>query len=183
MRIHALLRLAFGLSLLTLGSPAQAQDAKAPTDEEIIAKVSTVAPAHVVKDATIVVMEKDGTRRVVREGTGEFTCIQMAWRPGMCLDRNAQAWVQALQSHQTPPVKIGIVYELEGGNPAGGSNTDPYAKGPQPDNHWIRTGPSVAIVGISTMTDGHPRDPDAAPTKPWVMYPGTPYEHLMIPVK
>ncbi len=40
------------------------------------------------------------------------------------------------------------------------------------------------IVGAAAKTmTGYPRTADPDPTKPYVMWPGSPYEHLMIPVK
>ena len=40
------------------------------------------------------------------------------------------------------------------------------------------------ILGPSTKTMvSYPRTLDADPTKPYVMWPDTPYEHLIIPVK
>ena len=39
------------------------------------------------------------------------------------------------------------------------------------------------ILGPAAKTLGYPRTPDADPTKPYVMWAGTPYEHVMIPVK
>jgi hypothetical protein len=40
------------------------------------------------------------------------------------------------------------------------------------------------IVGSGAkMLDGYPRDPEGDATKPYVMWPGTPYEHLMLPVR
>jgi hypothetical protein len=43
----------------------------------------------------------------------------------------------------------------------------------------------VMIVGAEakSMMQGYPRDAKPDPTKPYVMWPGTPYEHLMLPVK
>jgi hypothetical protein len=42
----------------------------------------------------------------------------------------------------------------------------------------------VMIVGSGAkMLDGYPRDAKADPTKPYVMWPGTQYEHLMLPVR
>lgn len=66
----------------------------------------------------------------------------------------------------------------------GVSNTDPWAKEKTADNHWIQTGSHVMIVGAAAKTmGGYPRTTDPDPTKPYVMWPGSPYEHLMIPVK
>jgi len=38
------------------------------------------------------------------------------------------------------------------------------------------------IVGPSAKAMGYPMTADADPTKPYVMWAGTPYAHLMIPV-
>jgi hypothetical protein len=71
---------------------------------------------------------------------------------------------------------------LSGGTDA--SNTDPYATKPEPNNTWIETGPHVMIVGGKGMMPGYPRTPKPADTaQPYVMWPDTPYEHLMIPVQ
>jgi hypothetical protein len=91
-------------------------------------------------------------------------------------------FVGALVSHKTPPSAAGFIYMLAGDH--GTSNTDPYATAKTATNHWVQTGPHVMIVGASVKTmTGYPRTADADPTKPYVMWPGTPYEHLMIPVK
>ena len=53
----------------------------------------------------------------------------------------------------------------------------------EPGNSWIKTGAHVMIVGSGAkMLDGYPGDAKADPTKPYVMWPGTQYEHLMLPV-
>jgi hypothetical protein len=80
-------------------------------------------------------------------------------------------WGHAWASHGPAPEKIGFIYMLAGDT--GASNTDPYATEKNPDNHWVQTGPHVMIVGaaVKTMT-GHPKTPDADPTKPYVMWPG-----------
>jgi len=72
---------------------------------------------------------------------------------------------------------------LRGDN--GASNTDPYATEKTADNNWVQTGSHVMIVGgeAKAMLQGYPHDAKADPTKPYVMWPGTPYEHLMLPVK
>jgi hypothetical protein len=72
---------------------------------------------------------------------------------------------------------------LRGDN--GTSNTDPYATKETQDNNWIKTGPHVMIVGgdAKRMAQIYPKDAKPDPTKPYVMWAGTPYEHLMLPVK
>jgi hypothetical protein len=98
------------------------------------------------------------------------------------MDANAFAWAGAWMAHKDPPAgKVGFMYMLEGGTDA--SNTDPYAKAPSASNHWVKTGPHVMVVGASTMMQGYPTAADPDTSKPYVMWAGTPYEHLMIPVK
>ncbi len=168
---------AIAVPLIGLANNSSAEQ----SDAEYIAKATAAAPEHVAKDATVVAMNKDGSMRTVRKGTSEFTCMDPGGAP-MCMDKNAMEWAHAWMSHQTPPAKVGFMYMLQGDT--GASNTDPYATEQKPDNHWIRTGSHVMVVGPAAKTmEDYPRTPDPDPTKPYVMWAGTPYEHLMIPVK
>jgi hypothetical protein len=96
-------------------------------------------------------------------------------------DGAAMKWMGAYMEKSTPPKELGFVYMLKGDQ--GVSNTDPYAKKETPDNNWIKTGPHVMILGdIGDMAKAYPNTPKADPTKPYVMWPGTPYQHLMLPL-
>ncbi len=79
-----------------------------------------------------------------------------------------------------PSDKIGISYMLSGDE--GASNTDPYATAKTPDNHWVVTGPHIMVFGQASKTLGYTEAKDPDPTKPYMMWAGTPYEHAMIPV-
>ncbi len=153
-----------------------------PSDSAYMAKVMTAAPAAVVTDATVMQMQKGGTMRTVHAGANGFTCMVLPGGDGtpMCADKNAMQWMSALMTHGAPPNTVGFVYMLAGD--AGTSNTDPYATAPSPTNHWVKTGPHVMIVGPAAKTMGYPANADADPAKPYVMWPNTPYAHLMIPV-
>ncbi len=60
----------------------------------------------------------------------------------------------------------------------------PDATEKKADNHWVQTGSHLRIVGAAAKTTiGYPKTADPDPTEPYVMWPGTPYEHLMLPVK
>ena len=106
----------------------------------------------------------------------------MVLPPGdaMCADQNAMAWAKAMMSKTTPPDGVGFAYMLAGDN--GASNTDPYATGKTSGNHWVVTGPHVMILGPTAKTMGYPTTADPDPARPYVMWPDTPYAHLMIPV-
>jgi hypothetical protein len=99
------------------------------------------------------------------------------------MDQNAMEWVGAWVAHKPPPSnKVGFMYMLAGGTD--GSNTDPYATKPEAGNHWIKTGPHIMIVGgDASFYDSYPKGADPDTSQPYVMWAGTPYQHLMAPVR
>ena len=61
------------------------------------------------------------------------------------------------------------------------SNTDPFATGPTDDNHWVVTGPHIMLISPDPNTlSGLPTDPSGG--GPYIMWHGTPFAHVMIPV-
>ena len=121
-----------------------------------------------------------------RKGSNGFTCMpDNPATPGpdpMCMDHAAMKWVEAWIGHKTPAAgKIGLMYMLKGGTDA--SNVDPYAVKPSASNHWLKTGPHIMIVGADqSFYDMYPKAAQPDTAAPYVMWPGTPYQHLMIPV-
>jgi hypothetical protein len=154
------------------------------TDAAMIASAMSAAPAAVSKDATIVNMDEKHQLRTLRQGTNGWTCMPDGPSPGvdpMCLDKNGMEWAAAWMAHKDPPKgKMGFGYMLMGGSDA--SNTDPFAEKPNTGDRWVDTGPHVMILNIGTQFDGYPTTPKN-PKAPYVMYPNTPYAHLMLPVK
>jgi hypothetical protein len=135
-----------------------------------------------LKGATILNMDADGQMKAIQAGTNGWTCMDPGGAP-MCADEAAMEWAKAWKSKAPAPQKLGLIYMLNGDN--GASNTDPYATEETQDNNWIKTGSHVMIVGTAakSMMRGYPRDAKPDPAKPYVMWPGTAYEHLMLPVK
>jgi hypothetical protein len=179
--------LAIAATLATMINVQAADSKKGPSDKELIASAMQAAPAKVGKDATVIVMEADGKMRTLRKGSNGFTCMpDNPATPGpdpMCMDKNSVEWVMAWVEHKTPPAgKVGFMYMLAGGTDA--SNTDPYAAKPAPDNNWIKTGPHVMVVGAdASFYDSYPKGAKPDTAVPYVMWAGTPYQHLMIPIK
>lgn len=171
------------------GKPSTRAKAAMPTaaDEALIESAMRAAPRNLAAHATVVAMQPDGSMRTLRKGSNGFTCMPDSPRtPGpdpMCMDANAWEWGGAWMGHTTPPSgKVGFMYMLAGGTDA--SNTDPYAAEPEAGNHWIKTGPHVMIVGANQgFYDQYPKEMDPDTSVPYVMWPGTPYQHLMVPVK
>jgi hypothetical protein len=190
----AVLAATMGLSaqqLASAGDKPKPDKAAAPAsdagDKTLIASAMRAAPAAVAANAKVIESKADGSMRTVRAGKNGFTCMaDNPSTPGpdpMCLDEAAMAWVGALMAHKNPPSgKVGFMYMLSGGTDA--SNTDPFATKPTTKNHWVKTGPHVMIVGADAgFYAMYPKQADPDTASPYVMWPGTPYQHLMIPVR
>lgn len=152
-----------------------------------IENAASAAPAAVGRHATVVMMDEQGQTVTLRQGTNNFTCMPddpaTPANDPMCLDQNGMEWAKAWMGKTTPPAgKIGFGYMLQGGGTA--SNTDPYATKPAMGRKHLKEGPHVMIFNYGAGMQGY-ADPgeDADTSQPWVMWSGTPYEHLMIPVK
>lgn len=156
------------------------------SNEEMIANAMSAGPYSIAKAATIMAMTPDGKMVVLRQGSNGWTCVpDDPATPGndpMCMDQASLAWLHALLEHKDPPDAIGFMYMLGGGSDA--DNLDPYAEKPPAGRRWVETGPHVMVVGpaVKKML-GYPKDAQPDTSKPYVMFPGTPYEHLMLPVK
>jgi len=157
-----------------------------PRDLEIQLALSALPP-HLRDNATVYALNPDKGFEIARKGTNGFTCMpDNPATPGpdpMCMDANAMEWVHAWVAHKAPTAgKVGLMYMLAGGTDA--SNTDPYAEKPTTENHWIKTGPHVMIVGAdASFYAQYPKAADPDTTTPYMMWAGTPYQHLMAPVK
>ena len=194
MRAAIALLFAFACSIASYSAPAIAQHhaskqktEKPKTDAELIASAMSAAPPAISRDATVVAVGSDGKLRTLRQGQGAFTCVpDDPNTPGtdpMCLDRNALEWFKTLLAHEKPPEgKVWLAYMLKGGSDA--SNDDPFASEPQTGKKWVQTGPHVMIggPGITKMLDSYPATADDT-RKPYIMFGGTPYEHVMFPVQ
>ncbi|MEW5728310.1 MAG: hypothetical protein AB1918_10835 [Pseudomonadota bacterium] len=174
-------------ALVATAAPAGAQQGgQTPpgNEQRLIANAMSAAPRAVAEKATVAAIDDKGRMTTLRKGAGNFTCLpDNPTTPGndpMCLDQNAVAWAQAWMSRSTPPQgKVGFGYMLQGGSDA--SNTDPFASAPTAGDKWVETGPHVMIFNAPGILEGYPVQ--ATDTRvPYVMWNGTPYAHLMIPV-
>ncbi len=175
----------FTLGMLAVALPA-AQLARAEGDADLIKSAESAAPAAIGSGAAIYAMGADGKMKTLREGTNGFWCMpDSPATPGpdpMCGDANAMEWAMAWIGKTEPPKgKVGFMYMLAGGTDA--SNTDPYATAPSADNAWVKTGPHVMVMNAMDMMAGYPTAAQPDTSKPYVMWAGTPYAHLMIPVE
>jgi hypothetical protein len=184
------------LNLAGCGQNAQTQssdeskaEAKSKTPEEgaKIESAMSAAPMAIAKDATIVdYPEKAGQPLVeLRKGTNGWTCFP-DWQatPGtdpQCFDKMWMEWFDAIMTARKPNITTpGLAYMLQGGSDA--SSTDPFAMKPKEGEEWLETGPHIMIV-VPGKLDTTRFSTDHHSGEPWVMWAGTPYEHLMVPVE
>ena len=138
--------------------------------------------AHHELSAKATILDTDGT--VLRKGSPQWHCVPgVPVIPGdshpMC---NDQVWSQLLQAAaEGKPFKtdrIGISYMMQGD--AYVSNSDPTATDPNNGDVWVKEGPHLMIVVPHELLEGISEDPFNG--GPYVMWKGTPYAHIMVPV-
>ena len=158
----------------------------AADDAEMIKSAEAAAPAAVSSGATIYAWGEGGAMNKLREGTNGYWCMADDPRPGnaaMCGDANSMEWLMAIVEKREPPKgKIGLVYMLAGVD-LQANNLDPYADKPAEGTDYVKTGPHIMILNAMDQLHGYPGGANPDTTRPYVMFPDTPYAHIMYPVE
>ena len=138
------------------------------------------------------VIGSDG--KVLKEGTNGWTCLAFtanmmgdSMDPRMatpaCMDSNAMAWANAYMNQEVPKLKKdGWAWMIHGDT--GADNFRAFSEGDKAGTNpedWIESGAHLMLM---------PKDPstldntttDFTTGSPYVMFKGTPYVHMMIPV-
>jgi len=156
------------------------------TTEWTIENAMSAAPPAIGDHATIMdwPATPTGQPTQVRAGTNGWTCFpDMPNTPSndpMCLDGEFLKWAQAWMTH-TPPhlTNVGLSYMLQGS--ADADNADPFKVQPDSGKQWVITGPHIMIAPLNAaQLSGMSTDPNSG--GPYVMFAGTPYAHVMMPV-
>ena len=168
------------LGLLALAS-AFAAPIALDAQDNIIINAMSAGPLSITFDARIT--EWDGN--VIREGNNGWTCLpDRADTPGndpWCVDETWLGFLDALMNGREPDYNtIGIAYMLMGDTPV--SNTDPTATSKTSDADWVvdLRAHLMMLIPDASALEGVSTDPYNG--GPWIMWPGTPYQHLMIPI-
>jgi len=175
------------LALVAGGHGLQAKEVKNPlatmSEQQQVALALSAAPAHIARGAAVMVPDKDGKLKRVKEGTNGFTCIPSVNKRDtpdpMCFDEAVGQWVEALQNNAPAPTnKVpGIAYMARGGwhwekDGKVLMKEEPGAKLVKEPPHWMMMWP---FESKATMLPTRPN-----PSGAWIMFDGTPYAHLMI---
>lgn len=143
-----------------------------------IATATQAGPKSITAKATV----KDMAGNVLREGSNGWIC----W-PGskvtsatgaMCGDATWEKWMTAYMAKSDFRAdRVAIAYMLAGDE--GSSNSDPFATARTKD--WIVEGPHLMVLlPDAALLEAFPTDPKNGGA--YVMWKGTPYAHLMVPV-
>ena len=160
------------------------------TAEWEINSYTSAAPAFIGKHATVI----GASGKVLREGTNGWRCEPFMPMPkdgfkhphetaAACSDKNAVAWANAYKSNNKPELEgDGWIWMIHGD--LGVDNFKPYTDG-QKDaghKHFIESGAHMMLMPKDPSSlDGQTTDYTTG--APYVMFKGTPYVHLMIPLE
>jgi|TARA_B100000959_G_scaffold264600_1_gene305247 hypothetical protein len=157
---------------------------------------STAAPDYIANEATIV----DANMNILREGSNGWTCLpanprgmsdsENGWKNPheampACVDGQSMLWMQGYMSGTKPGEKMttdGFAWMLHGD--MGEDNSTPmiFNEEDSKPGHWIESGPHLMRMPKDPSSlDGITSDFNSG--APYVMFAGTDYAHLMIPVE
>lgn len=150
--------------------------------EDMIASAMSAAPESISANATIM----DWDFSVVREGSNGWTCLpDRADTPGndpWCVNDPWINFLKAYVNKEEPTyTEIGFAYMLQGDTPV--SNADPFATEPTDPDDWVTDlGPHLMILNpdrtlLKSISTDHLNG------GPWIMWPDTPYAHIMVPLE
>lgn len=151
------------------------------SSSDIIRSAVSAGPASISDEAAV----WDWNMNEIRPGTNGWTCLpDRADTEGIdpwCLDGPWFNFLNAYVNQIEPTYSgIGFAYMLMGDTPV--SNTDPFATEPTSDDDWVTDVGAHLMMILPDRSDLDGLSTDHLNGGPWVMWPNTPYAHLMIPV-
>ena len=159
---------------------------------------STAAPSFIAANCTVVDMDSEGNQIILREGTNGWTAMasnprgpadpENGWKDAheampMVGDAQSFKWVTAYMSKTKPEMDSdGWAWMLHGDMGEDNSKQMVMKKEDAAEGQWIESGAHLMLM---------PKDPstlagqttDFMSGAPYVMFQGTGYDHLMIPVE
>ncbi|MDP2578128.1 MAG: hypothetical protein Q8W48_10480 [Candidatus Palauibacterales bacterium] len=149
---------------------------------EAIKSARSAGPASLSDNAAVL----DWDLNQLREGSNGWTCLpDRPDTPGndpWCVNEPWLNFLKAYMNKEEPTyTSVGVAYMLMGDTPV--SNTDPYATEKTTDADWVEDPGAhlMMLVPDHKMLEGVSEDPNNG--GPWIMWPRTPYVHLMIPIE
>lgn len=187
-RLVGIVAVVFGLTTAAVADeghkPGKVKNGIEGMSQEALIKLSlSAAPAHIAKDAGVILPGADGKMVEVKKNTNGFTCMPTVngreTPDPMCMDAATGQWVDSLINKAPKPSNTvpGVSYMARGGFhwEKDGKilmEEEAGAKLVKEPPHWMVMWPfDSKATGLSTIPN---------PSGVYIMFDGTPYAHLMI---
>lgn len=158
------------------------KEVKTMSEKDQTALALSAAPAHISKDASVMIYGTDGKLTEVRKGTNGFTCIPTVMNlpipDPICMDGASNQWMTDIMNNAPKPTNTvpGIAYMARGGShlEKGGKvvMSGDGAKVVKEPPHWMIMWPFDASASKL------PTAPN--PSGVYVMFEDSPYAHIMV---
>jgi hypothetical protein len=182
----------FAAIAVALVGPQAAAGQTAPTVEQQIAEATHILPPDLRAGATVVTYDAaNGARRVLRQGTNFVECqprmadgFERCYNKALAPRRDLEAKLRA-QKKTDEEIQKAVAAAVKDGTlpqPKGMMSYRGFDKSDRIQNLWVMSLPNATpeAVGVSTVSQ---RDAAlAGHGLPWMMLPGTPGAHIMIPI-
>lgn len=150
--------------------------------EDPIKSATSAAPSSISAKAAVM----DWKFKVIRKGSNGWTCLpDRASTPGNDPWCVTDSWLNFLRAYvnKTKPSyqEIGFAYMLMGDTPV--SNKDPYETKPTGKDDWVTHLGAHLMLLVPDLNMLKNISTDHLNGGPWVMWPNTPYAHIMIPLE
>jgi hypothetical protein len=161
---------------------ASTKEVKNMSEQEQTALALSGAPAHIAKQAGVMIYGPDGRLTEIKKSTNGFTCIPTVMNlpepDPMCMDAAVQQWMTDLTNGAPKPTNTvpGIAYMARGGSHfekdgkvvMGAEGAKVVSEPP----HWMVMWPFEAAATKLPIAPN--------PSGVYIMFEGTPYAHLMV---
>ena len=180
------------VSAMVLSGPLMAAGQPPPSAERQIAEAVQILPDDLRAGATVVTYDASGARKVLRQGTNFLECqprmadgFSRCYSKALAPRRDLEAKLRA-EKKTDEEVQKAVAAAVQAGtlppSPKGMMSYRDYDKRDRIQHLWVMSLPNATpeSVGVSTASQR-----DAAlegKGLPWMMLPGTPGAHIMIPI-
>jgi hypothetical protein len=161
---------------------ATVKEVKTMSEKDQTALALSAAPAHISKEAGVMIYGADGKLTETKKSTNGFTCIPTVMNlpvpDPMCMDAAVNQWMTDLMNNAPKPTNTvpGIAYMARGGSHFEKDGkvvmSGDGAKIVKEPPHWMVIWPfDAAATKLPTAPN---------PSGVYIMFEGSPYAHLMV---
>jgi hypothetical protein len=178
---------------LALSGPVVATAQQAATVDQQIADATHILPPDLRAGATVVTYDAaTGARKVLRQGTNFLECqprmadgFERCYNKALAPRRDFEAKLRA-QKKTDEEIQKAVAAAIKDGTlpqpPKGMMSYRGFDKTDRIQNLWVMSLPNATPEGVGVSTVSQRDAALAGHGLPWMMLPGTPGAHIMIPI-